>query len=201
MAPHITLSILREIFCLKFKFNVTSKDITTNKKQFQFKMALPHILIIVTTILAWILGTIYLLTNKITLGSYLINLIWSIYNFLGSIICIKVAYQNPIYRKSERILIKENINIFINTAKEKLTGSLIDISENGIAISLDFPLDIKLDTKLNVHINDNIIPCKVARNKDKLLGLSFDSLTNDQLDFIMNIYVNNLQAYYDTKKS
>lgn len=201
MAPHITLSILREIFCLKFKFNVTSKDITTNKKQFQFKMALPHILIIVTTILAWILGTIYLLTNKITLGSYLINLIWSIYNFLGSIICIKVAYQNPIYRKSERIPIKENINIFINTAKEKLTGSLIDISENGIAISLDFPLDIKLDTKLNVHINDNIIPCKVARNKDKLLGLSFDSLTNDQLDFIMNIYVNNLQAYYDTKKS
>ena len=35
MAPHITLSILREIFCLKLKFNVTSKDITTNKKQFQ----------------------------------------------------------------------------------------------------------------------------------------------------------------------
>ncbi|WP_195516817.1 glycosyltransferase [Paraclostridium bifermentans] len=201
MAPHITLSILREIFCLKLKFNVTSKDITTNKKQFQFKMALPHILIAIASILAWIFGTIYLLTNKINLGSYLINIIWSIYNFWGSIICIKVAYQNPIYRKSERISIKENISIFINTAQGKLTGSLIDISEKGMAISLDSPLDVKLGTKLNVHINDNIIPCTVARNKDKLFGLFFDSLTNDQLDFIMNIYVNNLQAYYDTKKS
>ncbi|WP_133015619.1 glycosyltransferase [Clostridium cuniculi] len=201
MAPHITFSILRELFCLKLKFNVTSKDITTNKKQFQFKMALPHILIAIASIFAWIFGTIYLLTNKINLGSYLINIIWSIYNFLGSIICIKVAYQNPIYRKSERISIKENISIFINTAQGKLTGSLIDISEKGMAISLDSPLDVKLGTKLNVHINDNIIPCTVARNKDKLFGLFFDSLTNDQLDFIMNIYVNNLQAYYDTKKS
>ena len=164
-------------------------------------MALPHILIVIATILAWIFGTIYLLTNKINLGSYLINLIWSIYNFLGSIICIKVAYQNPIYRKSERISIKENISIFINTAQGNLTGSLIDISEKGMAISLDDPLDVKLDTKLNVNINDNIIPCKVARNKDKLFGLSFDSLTNDQLDFIMNIYLNNLKPYYNTKKS
>ena len=70
-----------------------------------------------------------------------------------------------------------------------------------MAISLDDPLDVKLDRKLNVHINDNIIPCKVARNKDKLFGLSFDSLTNDQLDFIMNIYLNNLKPYYNTKKS
>ena len=201
MAPHITLSILRELFCLKLKFNVTAKDITTNKKQFQFKMALPHILILITSILAWILGTIYLLTNKINLGSYLINLIWSIYNFLGSIICIKVAYQNPIYRKSERISIKENIGIFIDTAQGNLTGSLIDISEKGMAISLDSPLDVKLGTKLNININDNTIPCKIVRNIDKLLGVSFASLTSEQLDFIMNIYIDNLQAYYNPKKS
>lgn len=201
MAPHITLSILRELFCIRLKFNVTSKDITANKKQFQFKMASSHILIVIATILAWIFGTIYLLTNKINLGDYLINIIWSIYNFCGSIICIKVAYQNPIYRKSERISIKENISIFINTAQGNLTGSLIDISEKGMAISLDDHLDVKLDTKLNVHINDNIIPCKVARNKDKLFGLSFDSLTNDQIDCIMNIYLNNLKPYYNTKKS
>ena len=167
MAPHITLSIFREIFCLKSKFNVTPKD----------------------------------LTNKITLGAYLINIIWSIYNFLGSIICIKVAYQNPIYRQSERILIKENIHIFINTSKGKLTGSLIDISEKGIAIRLNNPLDIKLDTKLDVHINDYVIPCKVARKRDKLLGLKFDSLTDNQLYFIISIYIDNMQAYYDPKKS
>ena len=99
MSPHISLSILRELFCLKLKFNVTSKDITNDKKQFQFKMALPHILIILLSILAWISGTVFIINNKINLGAYLINIIWSVYNFLGAIVSIKVAYQNPLYRK------------------------------------------------------------------------------------------------------
>mgnify|MGYP004527403185 FL=1 len=201
MAPHITISIFRELLCLKSEFSVTSKDLTNNKKQFHFKMALPHILIAITSIFAWFFGTVSLLTNKINLGAYLINIIWSIYNFLGSIICIKVAYQNPIYRQSERISIKENIHIFINTSKGKLEGSLIDISEKGVAIKLNSPLDVKLNTKLDIHIDNYIIPCKVARNTDKLLGLKFDSLTNNQLYFIMNIYIDNMQAYYDPKKS
>lgn len=201
MAPHITISIFRELLCLKSEFSVTSKDLTNNKKQFHFKMALPHILIAITSIFAWFFGTVSLLTNKINLGAYLINIIWSIYNFLGSIICIKVAYQNPIYRQSERISIKENIHIFINTSKGKLEGSLIDISEKGVAIKLNCPLDVKLNTKLDIHIDNYIIPCKVARNTDKLLGLKFDSLTNNQLYFIMNIYIDNMQAYYDPKKS
>lgn len=201
MAPHITISIFRELLCLKSEFSVTSKDLTNNKKQFHFKMALPHILIAITSIFARFFGTVSLLTNKINLGAYLINIIWSIYNFLGSIICIKVAYQNPIYRQSERISIKENIHIFINTSKGKLEGSLIDISEKGVAIKLNSPLDVKLNTKLDIHIDNYIIPCKVARNTDKLLGLKFDSLTNNQLYFIMNIYIDNMQAYYDPKKS
>lgn len=75
MSPHISLSILRELFCLKLKFNVTSKDITNDKKQFQFKMALPHILIILLSILAWISGTVFIINNKINLGAYLINII------------------------------------------------------------------------------------------------------------------------------
>ena len=201
MAPHITISIFRELLCLKSEFSVTSKDLTNNKKQFHFKMALPHILIAITSIFAWFFGTVSLLTNKINLGAYLINIIWSMYNFLGSIICIKVEYQNPIYRQSERISIKENIHIFINTSKGKLEGSLIDISEKGVAIKLNSPLDVKLNTKLDIHIDNYIIPCKVARNTDKLLGLKFDSLTNNQLYFIMNIYIDNMQAYYDPKKS
>lgn len=164
-------------------------------------MALPHILIAITSILAWVFGTVFLLNNKITLGAFLINILWSVYNFLGSVICIKVAYQNPIYRKSERISVEDNIYIFINTAKGKLYGHLLDISEKGMSIKLNDSIDVKLASKLDVHIYDNVIPCKVARNKDKLLGLEFDLLTDTQLDAIMNIYIDNLQAYYDPKKS
>ena len=41
MAPHLSLSILKEMLFLKTKFNVTSKEVVLNKKSFQFKIVLP----------------------------------------------------------------------------------------------------------------------------------------------------------------
>lgn len=201
MAPHITLSILRELFCLKTKFNVTSKDLTTDKKQFHFKMALPHILIAIASILAWVFGSIFLLNNKLDFGAYLINIIWSIYNFFGALICIKVAYQNPIYRQSERIPVEENIPVFIKTSQGDLDGLLLDISEKGLAIKLKNHLNLNLNNKIDICINNQVIPCIIARNINNFLGLKFDSLNDNQLYFIMDIYINNMQAYYDPKKS
>ncbi len=47
MAPHLSFSILKEMLFLKAKFNVTSKDIYNDRKQFQFAVAFPHIFILV----------------------------------------------------------------------------------------------------------------------------------------------------------
>lgn len=53
MAPHISLSVLKEMLSIKVNFNVTSKDITNDRKQFQFRIAMPHIVIILLTLIGW----------------------------------------------------------------------------------------------------------------------------------------------------
>ncbi len=96
MAPHLTLSIIKEILCLSIKFNVTSKEVVLNKKSFQFRIVIAHIILIVVTIISWFVSTKLVLENNMHFGAYLINILWSIFNFIGAVISIKVAYQKPI---------------------------------------------------------------------------------------------------------
>ena len=120
MAPHLTLSIIKELLCLNIKFNVTSKEVVLNKKSFQFKIVLPHIILAIISIIAWIVSTKLVIENNMHFGAYLLNILWSIFNFLGALISLKVAYQKPIFRISERIPVNDNIKVKIYNKKNNL---------------------------------------------------------------------------------
>ena len=123
---------------------ITSKEITHNKKHFQFNIVLPQICIIFFTIVSWIISTKLVIDNRMILGTYLINMVWSIYNFIGAITSLIVAYQKPIFRASERIVISEDIKIILNSDSCVTKGTLIDISEKGLGIKLYYD---KIQTK------------------------------------------------------
>ncbi len=80
MAPHLTLSIIKEILCLNIKFNVTSKEVVLDKKNFQFRVVFPHIILAIVSIIAWVVSTKLVLENNMHFGAYLINMGWSIFN-------------------------------------------------------------------------------------------------------------------------
>ena len=199
MAPHISLSVLKELLALKINFNVTSKDITSNKKYFQFKIAVPHILIAITTIISWIIGTLSLTGEKGNLYAYIINISWSFYNLIGIITSLKVAYQKPIYRKSERIKISETIKTKVIFNTKSLNGKLYDISESGLGIILNHPYNLEINSIVHIKFNNINLDCKVNRSKDKFIGLTYISLTEKDYENIMDIYVNNISSHYNTK--
>ena len=199
MAPHISLSVLKELLALKINFNVTSKDITSNKKYFQFKIAVPHILIAITTIISWIIGTLSLTAEKGNLYAYIINILWSFYNLIGIITSLKVAYQKPIYRKSERIKISETIKTKVIFNTKSLNGKLYDISESGLGIILNHPYNLEINSIVHIKFNNINLDCKVNRSKDKFIGLTYISLTEKDYENIMDIYVNNISSHYNTK--
>ena len=199
MAPHISLSVLKELLALKINFNVTSKDITSNKKYFQFKIAVPHILIAITTIISWITGTLSLTGEKGNLYAYIINISWSFYNLIGIITSLKVAYQKPIYRKSERIKISETIKTKVIFNTKSLNGKLYDISESGLGIILNHPYNLEINSIVHIKFNNINLDCKVNRSKDKFIGLTYISLTEKDYENIMDIYVNNISSHYNTK--
>ena len=205
MAPHLCISIIKEILCLSIKFNVTSKEVVLNKKSFQFRISLPHIILIICTIVCWFISTKLVLENKMHLGAYLINILWSVVNFAGALISIRVAYQKPIYRVSERIPIKDTIFVNIsNTSNNIIKGRLLDISEKGVGIILNG--EIIQDSILNVNdtieleLLNNIFKCKVCRSHNNILGLEFEKTTPEEMKLIMSIFTKYMQPYYDNKK-
>lgn len=201
MAPHISLSVLKEMLSIKVNFNVTPKDITNDRKQFQFKIAMPHIVIIVVTLISWYISGKMFLEGDIHVGAYLINMGWSIFNFIGSIICIKVAYQKPIFRNTERIKVVDNIKIELEDGMNRLRGKVVDISDKGIGIELSNDEEIELGNRLDLIINGLKIACKVVRKRGTMVGLIYDNLNVEQMKMVMNIYVDNMSPYYDTKRT
>lgn len=206
MAPHLSLSILKEMLFLKTKFNVTSKEVYNDRRQFQFIVALPHIIILSMTVIAWIFSTIMLINHNMHKGAYIINMGWSIYNFLGSFISIKVAYQKPILRASERININENINVKCNYKDHNFSAKVLDISEKGIGLKLDL-LSLDSNTKLqlgediNLKLKNQIFKCKISRFNKELLGLTFNKLDVKQMKLIMEIFTDNMSPYYRINKT
>ena len=198
MAPHLCMSILKELLFLKTKFNVTSKEILYNKKQFQLKVVSPHIVIIIITIVAWIVSTLALIKYKINVGAYLLNIFWSGYNFMGAIISIKVAYQKPIFRSSERISVTKDTKVSIKYKSKSLDAILVDISEIGAGLKLNKDIYIEPGEIVTLSINNIDITCEITRINKSLLGVKFNFLSPNQMKAIMSIFTENMMPYYNT---
>lgn len=201
MAPHLTMSIIKELFSFDFKFNVTTKEIKIDKKSFQFKTVIPHMFIILTSIIAWIISYTYIKLNIITLDSFLINFFWSLFNFIGAVISVKAAIQQPIYRVHERINVKQTDNISCYINSQLINVDLLDISAKGIGIKVNSTL------KNNLNINDIAIinlhntsyECTIKRIDDSIIGAEFNNLSTIQMKNIMNIFTENMEPYFSIK--
>lgn len=218
MAPHISLSVIREMLKFKIGFNVTPKDGLSKKPYFQLGVAMPHIVLAILSVISWSIGTYCLVERYIGIGPYLINMAWSLYNFMAIITCIKVAYQKPIFRVSERIALKTPMKTeFGINGCELGQCEVINISDEGVGISLATNKSVKKDkvslrkTKLEIG-QDIFVNLHDANNKDSfvkgvitridkdLVGVKFKELTCNERKNIVSIYADNLKAYHDTKK-
>ncbi|WP_294403853.1 glycosyltransferase [uncultured Clostridium sp.] len=203
MAPHLSVSILKEFIGLKINFNITSKEVVQNKKYFQYKIVMPHILLMIVTIISWVISTRSLLNNNMIAGAYIINMAWSLYNFIGVGISLYVAYQKPIFRTSERILITENIATELNTNFCSICGSLIDISEFGVGVKLHNTNEniLKPNDNIVLNLKETKFECEVIRTDNNFAALKFKKLYPSQMKIIMSIFTDNMSPYYKVNRS
>ena len=166
---------------------------------------MPHIILIILSIVAWIVSTSQVLQNNMHVGSYLINMCWSIFNFVGALISIKVAYQKPIFRLSERIPISDDIYIDLyDELGNIVSGKLLDISEKGAGILLNKEMlkdnILNVSDKVKLKLSNHYFNCTVCRFNGNTLGLKFENLTPREMKLIMSIFTKYMQPYYDNKK-
>lgn len=109
MAPYLSVSIIKEFLNLKIHFNVTAKDTTIKNTTFQWTIVLPHIALLCLTIFSWVISVLRLVSGSIYMESFVINFIWSLFNLSGLVMAVRMAWQKPMYRKIERVLVKRRI--------------------------------------------------------------------------------------------
>lgn len=198
MSPHLSLSILKELIGLKINFNITSKEVIQNKRHFHYKIVIPHILMVIVTIISWIISTRSYLYNNMMVGAYILNMAWSIYNSIGIGVSLYVAYQKPIFRTSERIMITENIVVELINDYGSIQGNLIDISEIGVGVRLHNINEniLKIKDIIILNLNKTKFECEVIRISNDFVALKFKKICPSQMKIIMSIFTDNMSPYY-----
>lgn len=156
---------------------------------------------IIITIISWIISTRSYIYNNISVGAYILNMAWSIYNFIGIGVSLYVAYQKPIFRTSERIMITENIVVEISNDYGSIQGNLIDISEFGVGVRLHNISENILKVKDNImlDLNKTKFECEVIRTSNDFVALKFKKICPSQMKIIMSIFTDNMSPYYKIK--
>ena len=180
---------------------MTPKNTTTDKPYFQFRVVLPHICLLVIIIISWIIGAINVNRGNIYSIGYLINIAWSIYNVIALAVCIRLAYQKPIHRTSERTEVSEDTKLELSTEEGgEIKANIHDLSEKGLGIILPKRYNFNVNDKVKLRIYNKTqeleASARVARSSDNFIGVELDELEPKEMQEIMAIYMENLTPYY-----
>ena len=200
MAPYLSFSILKELFHVKAKFNVTSKEVTQERHVFQYALIWPHLFLLILTLAAWMIAVWRWQQGQLLFSAFMINLFWSAYNLSGMIIAIRAAWQKPIFRKTERLSFSEEPVIKLISKKGNVEGSITDLSGQGCRIRLMQKKPFEINGILFIKWQDHVLPCKVVRHEHDALAVCFFELNPVQFRFIMDQFSALLSTYYDVGK-
>ncbi len=194
LAPYLSISALSELFFSnKIKFSVTPKGRNANKTYFAFKVALPHLILALFSIIALTIGISKMLTDvNYMMPVYLVNIFWLLYNMLGIFVAIFVCFEKQRYRATERFSMRDKMILQMADGR-KIPIELVDISVAGCAVSPIEPIqnpDSYAGSDIQLVFPDGkiIIPGIFLRSRawGKKFILTFTSLSTVQYTFLVN---------------
>lgn len=148
MAPYLVMPVILETLGIhQKKFKVTRKSKEERENEFSFHYAIPHLILLGLSIAALI---------RFTSGKYGMALIyssiiifWLTYNIINLVYSVFFMWGRKIYRKSERF--EAVMPIQISYDNRTLDAHTVNISEGGLAFSLDRPEYIPTDKPVLFH--------------------------------------------------
>lgn len=195
MAPHLTFSVIKQYTRSDFKFNVTDKGNTNTKPYYNFKLAMPHIIIILGLISTLILGIFKVNNNTLPIQAFLINLFWAIYNIPGLIYSLKIAYQPVRSKMDSGVEIKKKIKVLIENEGKCLEGKAIKICDEGILIELNEKEDTVLEKVSRIYIEKNWIDVEIQKQKNGMIECKVYNVNYEKDKILANIFLENLKVY------
>ena len=167
------------------KFNVTAKGGVIEKDYFDWKMALPYILILVInlTVTAYGIGKLILVSEGVTAGTLLINLTWTLYNIVICSAAVAVASEARQLRSEPRVRAEIRAMLSLPDGKT-IACHTTDFSQHGLGILLpegaSVPRDTPVDVSLFFEDYESVFPGAVKFSRNRQLGISFGEISIEQ---------------------
>lgn len=186
--PYMIIPIFLESIGIRLnKFAVTPKN-SLIKKNTEIKYGLPHLILIITSLIALVIcfWDVFIYKN---VGS-IVLLYWLILNLYFLIMAVFFMIGRINFRQEQRFYSNTKVKILLN--ENEIEGIIGDISENGMAIILDRPEYIPYDKEINInveymneniYIKGNVLHVYKFNNKWKYgIKISFNSKDKDGID-------------------
>lgn len=193
-APHTCMSVLRELFSTEGEFVVTPK-VVAGESYFQARPVIPHMVILLLSALSWLIGLLLLRFGAVSADAFLINLIWSLYNFTGAALCIRVAYHTA--PKEEPCAALEKSYPTVGVSDERVFPAFItSLCGNGIV--LRFPEGGGREgADCSVRIGAQQVYGKLLRQGKDLWLLCYGKLSREEKRSIMALFMDTLRPHFD----
>lgn len=151
MFPLLLKDVCLEIMGIsQTKFAVTRKGSSEDNLMFQFKIAIPHVILTGLTVIGTV-KTVYIVFATGNVGiSFL--LFWLIMNLYNLTMALFFMFGRKTFRKSERFQIEADVKIY--TEHELLKVKTNDISEGGFSIKLEYPHFIEPEREMKVLLQE-----------------------------------------------
>lgn len=147
--PYMIIPVLLETFCIsQTKFKVTRKDGAQDDKKYRLKSSIPHLFFLILSFI----GIVNCIKMIFSSGSpaYTVVLFWLVVNAYNILMSVFFMLGRKTIRKSERFPMEEKCTISFD--ETEIMGSTIDISEQGLSISLDSPEFIPYDIPVKIRV-------------------------------------------------
>ena len=192
LSPYLALSALSELFFSRdIKFSVTPKGADTTKTHFTLRVGLPHIILLIFSLVALGFGISKMLTDtNYMIPVYLVNIFWLLYNMIAIVISIIVCFEKQRVRTSERFTLRDRMDLTL-TNGQIIPVELIDISMKGCALTPHVPMenpDQYVGSNVTLSHKNLSLPGVFYRSRswgEKII-INFSKLSPEQITHLVN---------------
>ena len=188
LAPYILIPTTLALISPKHgKFNVTPKSHGSDESCFAWRAALPVILLLVLNVAGITVGGLRLMTEPERQAALLMNMFWALLNVMILGASVAVAAERRQRRHEARLERRYPARLILQDGRV-LAGETDDMSNSGVALTLDEPAEIADGAFLTLLVTASeeevALPVEIVGTKDREVRIRFSELEVQQRDAV-----------------
>ncbi len=163
------------------KFNVTAKGGVVEAEYFDWKIAIPYVVILSLNIIGLGFGFVRLFGwNDYEWGTVLFNILWTVYNLMLLGAALAVALETRQVRRNWRVTRRIPAMIKLPGGRT-MSCHTEDFSEGGLALHLPHSIELETGTNINISLfrgeREFTLPALVVYNEGNALRARFNDMS------------------------